>query len=246
MYFEIYDWDPLVKRGEGKDILNEIEWEHELMAVPSLNLTLPIEYADYIKGREEFKLWVNDKCFWGIIKDHTLNKADETIEIRVDHVMSEWEYRQISVNNAIQDKDINAVYKGAKTVKKGNESITASDFSLSQKAFEKASNTELINYAYARAWDNTNGDPVKIVDVDSKIIESTETTETKIDIGKANAVPVSTKGQAVVEYARRFLGTPYVWGGNSLTKGCDCSGFTKGVFAHFGINSAASGTCIEE
>ena len=123
MYFEIYDWDTLIKRGKGEDILNEIEWENELMTVPSLTLTLPISYAEYIKGREEFKLWVNGKVFWGIVKDHNLNKADETLELQIEHVVSEWEYRQISVNHAIQDNDLNIVYKGAKTVKKNGEDI---------------------------------------------------------------------------------------------------------------------------
>ena len=46
----------------------------------------------------------------------------------------------------------------------------------------------------------------------------------------------SSNGQAVVDYARQFLGNPYVYGGNSLTSGTDCSGFVKGVYAAFGIN----------
>lgn len=233
MYFEIYDWDNLIKRGQGKDILNEIEWEHEIMSVPTLDLTLPIEYADYIKGREEFKLFVNDKVFWGIVKDHNINHAERTIELHIEHVVSEWEYRQISVNRAIQDRNINTVYKGAKTTTKGIESITASNFSITQKTFNKATNKQLIQYAYARAWNNKNGDNIPIVDVDAKLIE---TESTKKDLGKADAVPVKTKGEAVVDYARKFLGTPYVWGGESLTKGCDCSGFTMQVFRHFGIN----------
>lgn len=39
----------------------------------------------------------------------------------------------------------------------------------------------------------------------------------------------------LVEYAKQFLGNPYVWGGTSLTKGADCSGFVQSVFKHFGI-----------
>lgn len=45
-----------------------------------------------------------------------------------------------------------------------------------------------------------------------------------------------SNGQAVVNYAMQFLGNPYVYGGNSLTNGTDCSGFVKGVYAAFGIN----------
>ena len=44
------------------------------------------------------------------------------------------------------------------------------------------------------------------------------------------------KRQAVVNYANQFIGNPYVWGGTSLTNGTDCSGFVKGVYAHFGIS----------
>lgn len=39
----------------------------------------------------------------------------------------------------------------------------------------------------------------------------------------------------IVEYAKQFLGNPYVWGGTSLTKGTDCSGFVMSVYKHFGI-----------
>lgn len=45
-----------------------------------------------------------------------------------------------------------------------------------------------------------------------------------------------SNGQAVVNYAMQFLGNPYVYGGNSLTNGTDCSGFVKGVYAAFGIS----------
>lgn len=33
----------------------------------------------------------------------------------------------------------------------------------------------------------------------------------------------------VVKYAKKFVGCPYVWGGNSLTNGCDCSHFVYNV-----------------
>lgn len=46
--------------------------------------------------------------------------------------------------------------------------------------------------------------------------------------------PIS-KGQEVVNYAKQFLGVPYVWAGTSPSSGFDCSGFTMYVFNHFGI-----------
>ncbi len=44
------------------------------------------------------------------------------------------------------------------------------------------------------------------------------------------------KGQAVVDYAKQFLGNPYVYGGTSLTRGTDCSGFVLSVYAKFGFS----------
>ena len=41
--------------------------------------------------------------------------------------------------------------------------------------------------------------------------------------------------QNVVNYALQFLGNPYVWGGTSLTRGADCSGFVQSVLANYGI-----------
>ncbi len=39
----------------------------------------------------------------------------------------------------------------------------------------------------------------------------------------------------LAEYAKQFVGNPYVWGGTSLTKGADCSGFVQSVFKNFNI-----------
>ncbi len=46
---------------------------------------------------------------------------------------------------------------------------------------------------------------------------------------------VETVGQQIVNYARNFLGCPYVWGGTS-TSGFDCSGFTQYVYAQMGYS----------
>lgn len=43
-------------------------------------------------------------------------------------------------------------------------------------------------------------------------------------------------GSDVVDYARKFVGNPYRYGGSSLTNGTDCSGFVYSVYKHFGIS----------
>ncbi len=46
----------------------------------------------------------------------------------------------------------------------------------------------------------------------------------------------TVSGQDIVDFALQFVGNPYVWGGTSLTDGCDCSGFVLSVYGAFGID----------
>lgn len=50
-----------------------------------------------------------------------------------------------------------------------------------------------------------------------------------------NVSTASGSGSAVVDIARRYVGTPYVYGGSSPA-GFDCSGFTAYVFAQVGVS----------
>lgn len=62
----------------------------------------------------------------------------------------------------------------------------------------------------------------------------------------------SVTGNDVVEFAKQFLGYPYVLGASSPEKGFDCSGFTRYVYGHFGFslgqvaaNQTSLGTVVE-
>lgn len=71
---------------------------------------------------------------------------------------------------------------------------------------------------------------------------------TKASTVKASAsAGVSSRQASIVEYAKRFLGNRYVWGGSSLTGGTDCSGFTMRLYAKYGYglphNAAAQAGC---
>ena len=82
--------------------------------------------------------------------------------------------------------------------------------------------------------------------VDSEFLYLLETKDIsqvkEIEI-KAPEAPKSTKAEEIVNYAKKFIGNPYRYGGTSLTKGVDCSGFTQQVMKKVGIslqrNSAA-------
>lgn len=59
--------------------------------------------------------------------------------------------------------------------------------------------------------------------------------EPKAEETEAEAAPQPSPGQAVADFACRFVGNPYRFGGTSLTGGADCSGFVLSVYANFGV-----------
>ena len=163
MFFEVYKQGNLIIRG--KHILNTLSFDNELMLAPNTSLVLPIDWLEVIDGREEIKIYLDEcRVFWGIVWDIVVNKVNETIELDVRHIITEWQYRQISVNHAISNKELNIVYKGDKTVKDfdNDEAITASEFTVLRKDIRKLSTAQLAAKANATAWNMSNGNKVKI------------------------------------------------------------------------------------
>ena len=174
MFFEIWKQGNLIIRG--KQILNEISLDNELMLAPSTTIVLPIDWLKVVDGREEVKIYLDEcRVFWSIVWDITVNKEDETIELDLRHVVTEWQYRQISVNHAMSNKNLNIVYKGDHTEKKDGETITASDFSIAAKKVDGMKSADWIAKAYASAWETETGNKLK-VKVDASKVEDEEGT----------------------------------------------------------------------
>ena len=63
---------------------------------------------------------------------------------------------------------------------------------------------------------------------------STQTTK-KASVSVSSSGSSAT-GSRIASYAQQFVGNPYRYGGNSLTNGIDCSGFTQQIMAKFGYS----------
>lgn len=167
MWFEIWKNRKLIKRGD--EILNEPTWINAPMTVPSTMITLPIYYAEYIEGREEVKLFMDDKCFWGIVMRCPRNKVDETIDVHLEHIVHEWTYRQISINNAIKEENLNIVFKGAKTDTVGGVTVSANPFTILLEEVGAFSDAQYIQRSGADAWNEHGGE--ETITVDASAIE---------------------------------------------------------------------------
>lgn len=102
------------------------------------------------------------------------------------------------------------------------------------------------------------GDWVKVGLDDEEVFVSAEYVEVSSELSTAITMTELLYGQGVsdvrvdiCQYAKEFLGNPYVWGGTSLTNGADCSGFVMSIFKKYGVSlprnsrsQANSGTTI--
>ena len=70
----------------------------------------------------------------------------------------------------------------------------------------------------------------------SKRGETVQTSTTAETTTETTSTATNATGEAVVAYAKQYLGYKYVAGGASPSKGFDCSGFTQYIYKHFGIN----------
>ncbi len=68
------------------------------------------------------------------------------------------------------------------------------------------------------------------VDIEERLKKATSLTELMYGQG------VSNVRVELVQYAKQFLGNPYVWGGTSLTNGVDCSGYTMQIYKKYGVS----------
>ncbi len=106
---------------------------------------------------------------------------------------------------------------------------------------------------------DVEGDWVRVYLDDEEVFVSAQYVEVGAQLGTAITMTELFYGQGVsdvrvdlCQYAKEFLGNPYVWGGTSLTKGADCSGYVLSIFKKYGISlphssvaQAGSGTAIK-
>ena len=85
---------------------------------------------------------------------------------------------------------------------------------------------------------DTNGvlNEEKTKEANGEVTDASKKAESGAAQSTQQTAAAKTKGEMVAAYALQFVGNPYVYGGCSLTKGTDCSGFVMLIYRHFGVN----------
>ena len=120
--------------------------------------------------------------------------------------------------------------------------VTASSLTIRKKASTSAAKAgtykkgaQITCYGEQSGWTTVKYSGIYCYVSSQYLSETKPEEETETFYGTAT-------GQSVVNYAMQFQGNPYVWGGESLTNGVDCSGFTMQVYKHFGYSLPNSST----
>lgn len=92
--------------------------------------------------------------------------------------------------------------------------------------------TPVIEQSYEEEYEDYSND---YIEEDYEDYEEYEQEEEEVTYSETTS---SGDGSYIVDYAKQYVGNPYVYGGNSLTNGVDCSGFTQQVFGDNGISLA--------
>ncbi|RGI48553.1 MULTISPECIES: C40 family peptidase [unclassified Roseburia] len=212
--------EALVGATDFSDLLNRLEYAQQIYDYDRNLLT---QYQETVQQVADLKSQV------------------ETEKAELEEVQQSYQEQQASYESMIAEKQsqmsdfdtqlasaqsLAAQYKA--TVDEQNEIIRQEQAAAAAQNNNKGNNTTTANN---NNGSNTGGD---------------STTGGSTGGGGLNpSFSTSVSGSDVVSYACQFIGNPYVWGGESLTDGADCSGFIKSVYANFGISLPHSSVALQ-
>lgn len=206
-------WMTLVASDNFTDALNRAEYITDVYEYDRNQLT---EFQETVQKVADLKERLDGERIE--LEELQVNMQEQQKELEGLIARSEAQMAGIKEQMA----DASALAKQyAKTIKQQNQVIVAEEARIAaEKAAQQAANNS--NAGSTNSNSSSSGS------------ESSNSAGLTGGANPSHSTGIS--GQDVVNYASQFVGNPYVFGGSSLTNGCDCSYFTQACFGHFGIS----------
>lgn len=227
--------------------------------VESDNITELLNRVEYVSEVYDYdrKLLVAYKETVQQVADLTQqleNEMAEMEELQISYEQQEKSLNQVIAEKSAQIADFDKKLSEAKslasqyatTIKKQNQ-VIAEEQAKKEKAKKEAAKKEAAKKAQtASVSTNTSSNTSAGSDGGTGSTStgngssgsgSSGSSSTGLtDSGLNPSFTSGVSGSSVASYAGNFVGNPYVFGGNSLTEGTDCSGFVSLVYQHFGVS----------
>ncbi len=248
--------DALVESEDISDLLNRVEYVSE---VYSYDRELLVAYQETVQEVADLESQLEQE----LADMEELKQSYEQQEASLNQVINEKKAQIADFDSQLSNaKTLASQY--ASTIRKQNE-VIAQEQARQEKARKEAE--EKAKKAAAAKKSRKNKDTAATASSDSssaaQTADSTSGTSTDSNTSKADTSSSSNSstgltdtglnpsystgvsGSSVVSYATNFVGNPYVFGGNSLTDGTDCSGFVSLVYSHFGVSLPRSSYALQ-
>ncbi|MEG0918738.1 MAG: NlpC/P60 family protein [Anaerovoracaceae bacterium] len=171
------------------------------------------EYTEGLDKVESVKVEPEITAEPAMFTGDTVAEADKATDEIISKNQKEESFEVVATGEQYLRKNT-----GHKTVVKKNNKLAKGTKKVARKGVDG-----VVDYTKEKVYVNGEAESSKIVDRDVVRHSKTEV------IYKG-----TLSGSAVVEEAKKYLGNPYVYGGNSLTRGIDCSAFTQQIYDKFG------------
>ncbi len=199
-------------------VTSEVSKEHLVSAVSVIKKekTIKLENIEQVSLNMTVagKVFVNGKTVLATPEENSqpVGKVFEDSVVRVLESNDVWS--KIKSGNVVGYVKTDSLITGEKAIAKAKEIL--------QKKYPETSISKLLKIEIENSF---------------SVGETTEEESARLAAEEAARKEASRKkGLEILSYAKQFLGNPYVYGGTSLRRGTDCSGFVRGVYRHFGVD----------
>lgn len=166
-------------------------------------------------------------------KSNLLGTLKKDEQVTVNKVLKNWV--EISYQNKTSYIKRNAVTVTAKLDETNKNVVALVENNTQCSVLDVQKNVAFVKIEEnKKGYINATAIQAKVDFSNIKVNESVVKSATQ-QVMKTNFGKTSKDRQEIVNFALQYVGNKYVWGGNSLTNGVDCSGFTQQVYLHFGI-----------